>query len=48
MTEKLEDREVSPYWKCLLDAVIQYGPTSRKKHSEEEWVWADHEKSDCG
>jgi len=48
MTEKLEDREVSPYWKYLLDNVSQYGPTSRKKHSEEEWVWADHEKPDCG
>jgi hypothetical protein len=44
----MENREVSPYRKYLLDAVIQYNPTGRKKHSEEEWVWSDHEKSDRG
>lgn len=48
MTEELGNREVSPYRKYLLDAVIQYGPTGRKKHSEEEWVWSDYEKSDRG
>ena len=48
MTENEDNREGLPYRKYLFDAVSQYGPTSRKKHSEEEWVWADHEKPDCG
>ena len=45
MTENGDNREGLPYRKYLLDAVSQYGPTSRKKHSEEEGVWAYHEKS---
>jgi len=44
----MENREDSPYGKYLLNAVIQYSPTGRKKHSEEEWVWSNHEKSDRG